>query len=269
MKLVREQQKIKINLYMKTKLVRESLDDSLIKPGDLDGSHIVSLPKDLTFSRYIDLSDTSIGSLPCGTTSKFNRNDVDEDMGGVGAPIATPINVPGVGNPTPGGVNQMGSGDKWSTSKRPYTQIASPRRKKKKLIEDNISPYDKIGMSMAKKMKVKPPFKKGKEAGNQNSVKTAKFEHEIISYDKFLSEEFKNNSNDEYRQKVLDFIDRPWQEEVEIEYVDLLDQYRDKFMTEPKFITQDYLRRMDKINGSKLALSASDVFLNRWENLLK
>jgi len=36
--------------------------------------------------------------------------------------------------------------------------------------ETNISPYDKLGMAMAKKMGIKPPFKKKKDKKNQNSM---------------------------------------------------------------------------------------------------
>jgi len=36
--------------------------------------------------------------------------------------------------------------------------------------ETNISPYDKLGMAMAKKMGVKTPFKKKKDKKNQNSM---------------------------------------------------------------------------------------------------
>jgi len=60
----------------------------------------------------------------------------------------------------------------------------------KLITDEQISPYDKIGMSMAKKMKVKPPFKKKKEKGNQNAMSQAKFEHEIIPLDEFLNENY-------------------------------------------------------------------------------
>ena len=37
-------------------------------------------------------------------------------------------------------------------------------------------------------MKVKTPFKKGKEKGNQNSVKQKNYEHKIITFDEFVSQ---------------------------------------------------------------------------------
>jgi len=120
---------------------------------------------------------------------------VKEDaMGGVSAPMATLNNTPGMGNVAPAGVGSIGSGDKFGNTigGKPYTQAGSPKRKKKKRIikkkkleEENINPYDKIGTMMAKKAGVKLPFKKKKEAGNQNAVKQQKFEHEIISFDDF------------------------------------------------------------------------------------
>ncbi len=44
-------------------------------------------------------------------------------------------------------------------------------RGQRKLLENNVSPYDKIGQYMLKKMGVKTPFKKKKARGNQNSMK--------------------------------------------------------------------------------------------------
>jgi len=222
----------------------------------------------------------------------------NEEMGGVGAPMATPMNVPGMGNVSPGG-----SGDKFGSIGKPYTQTAKPKKKKKivkkkvqeafkdetdpvkdmgigiqglwdltpeeaaveiwavmkekiqkqvaqslrngntfrispsditeygcmtlalepdnetfkyltklvhkeinksikdhtlnlhsnikypKLEEDmneqNINPYDKMGMAMAKKMGVKPPFKKKKCKRNQNAMVQQKFEHSILTFDDF------------------------------------------------------------------------------------
>jgi FMN phosphatase YigB (HAD superfamily) len=115
---------------------------------------------------------------------------VREDMGGVGAPMATAMNTPGMGNVTPAGPGTIGSGDKFGNTvgKKLYTQGKTKKKKpvkKKKLEEENINPYDKIGMAMAKKMGVKPPFKKKKSKGNQNAMVQQKFEHQIISLDEF------------------------------------------------------------------------------------
>ena len=123
---------------------------------------------------------------------------VKEDaMGGVSAPMATLNNTPGMGNAVPPSKGGTGSGDSWGNTinKKPYTQSTIKKKKKKRKIvkeevieEGNINPYDKIGMSMAKRMGVKPPFKKKKEKGNQNAISQQKFEHEIIPLDDFLKE---------------------------------------------------------------------------------
>lgn len=228
----------------------------------------------------------------------------NEEMGGVGAPMATPMNVPGMGNVTPGGTSGVGSGDKFDSTGKPYTQKVGVKRKKKKptkkkvqeafkeetdpikdmgigikglweltleqaaveiwavmkeriqkqvaqslrngnmfrispsditeygcmtlalepddetfkyltklvkkeidksikdhtlnlhsnikypkleedMNEQNINPYDKMGMAMAKKMGVKPPFKKKKCKRNQNAMVQQKFEHSILTFDDF------------------------------------------------------------------------------------
>jgi FMN phosphatase YigB (HAD superfamily) len=121
--------------------------------------------------------------------SKFNTHKlVREDMGGVSAPMSTPMNTPGMGNAVPPQPGKVGSGDRWDNkiNKKPATQKPAPKRKKKKLEEENINPYDKLGMAMAKKMGVKPPFKKKKSKGNQNAMKQQKFEHQIITLDEFV-----------------------------------------------------------------------------------
>jgi len=114
----------------------------------------------------------------------------------VGAPMATLGNVPGIGNAVPAGPGNLGSGDLFGASfnKKPYTQSSKTKRKKriktkaKTVKESNINPYDKIGMTMAKKMKIKPPFQKKTQKENQNAMKQQKFEHKIITLDEFVKE---------------------------------------------------------------------------------
>lgn len=78
----------------------------------------------------------------------------EEAMGGVSAPMSTLNNTPGMGNAQPPSQTSVGSGDKWcDSSLGPYTQ---------KTDENSINPTDKIGIMMAKKMKVPLYFKKGK-----------------------------------------------------------------------------------------------------------
>lgn len=136
-------------------------------------------------------------------------NKVYEDaMGGVGAPMATLNNTPGMGNVTPAGPGSIGSGDKFGNTfgNATYTQNGKAKKKKKpmkkvtkKLEEENLNPYDKVGISMAKKMKVTPPFKKKRDSKNQNAMVQRKFEHEIITLDEFtkqLNEEFEYFNED-------------------------------------------------------------------------
>ena len=101
---------------------------------------------------------------------------LDEDMGGVSAPMATLANAPGVGNATPASTaattsaqqtssSTKGSGDNWGAGSM-YDQKGKIKKKKgkkkgkKKISESNINPYDKIGVMMAKKMDIELPFKK-------------------------------------------------------------------------------------------------------------
>jgi hypothetical protein len=149
---------------------------------------------------------------------------VEDGMGGVSATMSTVLNTPGVGNATPAGLaattgaqmsspKSTGSGDRFDndtakkkkkkrTTKGPFgkpaTQAAQP--KTKKLKEENISPYDKIGMAMAKKMKIKPPFKK--KDSRTNTTTQRKFEsqtYSIMTLDDFsnrlLEEEKKDTEN--------------------------------------------------------------------------
>lgn len=54
--------------------------------------------------------------------------------------------------------------------------------------ENNINPYDKIGIAMAKKLNVKMPLKKKEEKEdpeNQNAIEMEQFEHQIISLEEF------------------------------------------------------------------------------------
>jgi len=86
-----------------------------------------------------------------------------------------------------------GSGDKFDSTvgKKLYTQGKTKKKKpmkKKKLEEENLNPYDKLGQAMAKKLGVKPPFKKKKEKGNQNAMVQRNYEHQILSFKEFLNE---------------------------------------------------------------------------------
>lgn len=137
--------------------------------------------------------------------SKLYRTSVKEDaMGGVSAPFATLNNTPGMGNGIPANpaTNWIGSGDSWGNvlNGKPYTQTAGiskkKRKKKKKITEENTNPYDKLGSSISKKLKVDEPFKAIKSKNNQNSMKQKRYikEYEEIENDySFEDEPYKKN----------------------------------------------------------------------------
>lgn len=97
---------------------------------------------------------------------------LNEDMGGVSAPMSTLGNTPGMGNAQPASSASTGSldgapkgsGDTWdsSTGQKPAVQ--------EDLNENNINPHDKLGVAMAKKLGAALPFKKGK--GNKDVEQT-------------------------------------------------------------------------------------------------
>jgi len=123
----------------------------------------------------------------------FIKSNVNEDaMGGVSAPISTLSNTPGVGNATPASMAAMsgaqqndshsiGSGDNWGGNSM-YTQKGRLKKKKKikKVAEENLNPYDKIGVMMAKKMKVPMTFKKKNK--KMNTVKQTLVSESLDSF---------------------------------------------------------------------------------------
>ena len=60
--------------------------------------------------------------------------------------------------------------------------------KTKLITDEQVSPYDKLGMAMAKKLGIKPPFKKKKSSKNQNAMVQKKFEHQILTFDEFRNQ---------------------------------------------------------------------------------
>lgn len=126
-------------------------------------------------------------------SEKYNGSLLNEDMGGVSSPMSTSMNVPGMGSAVPPSptTNFVGSGDSWGNSigKSPYVQTGSIKRKKKKrkkVKESNVNPYDKIGTMMSKKMGVKLPFKKGKN-GTVIQQKFESEQHKIKPLDQYES----------------------------------------------------------------------------------
>lgn len=109
---------------------------------------------------------------------KFVKETLDEDMGGVSAPMTTLTNTPGVGTASPApsaGLNTdgpAGSGDKWGDS-----SVGMQTN------ENNLNPYDKIGAMMAKKMGVKQPFKK--KDSRTNTIKQREIDEDAQEAPKF------------------------------------------------------------------------------------
>lgn len=70
-----------------------------------------------------------------------------------------------------------------------------------------------------------------------------------------------NSTTDEHKTKLFAFIDYPWQEDVEIEVIGLLDQYRQKFVEGTAENIQSYLRRLMTANDFE-----SSVFVRSTES---
>jgi hypothetical protein len=183
-----------------------------------------------------------------------------EDMGGVGAPMAPLGNTPGMGNATPpsAATGGIGSGDSWGDAS--VGKMATN--------EENINPYDTLGTSMAKKMGVKTPFKKKKSNINQNTMKQRKYEHSIISLDNFMNINENDTDTAFYRKKVFAFLDAPWQEDADIYFIAILDEYRNLYRTSSMNSIRDYLKRVYEANEKNIIISCSESFLNQLEDLI-
>lgn len=141
---------------------------------------------------------------------KVGDKILENVVGGVSAPMATLNNTPGIGSPQPpasvsmGALNtaSIGSGDLWGNIGNIHTQDSLKKKKskskkkkhsfkKKRAIskntnEENINPYDKIGVLMAKKMNVPLTFKKvkgGKEVKQINFDKNLNSSNSIMTFD--------------------------------------------------------------------------------------
>ena len=157
------------------------------------------IPQNIEFKRGrnpIETMNIGIAQVLFNKKAKLIK---EEGVGGVSDGFSTLNNTPGMGSAVPAGVNKVGSGDKWSNiiGKKPYTQSANSKKKKKKkkLEEDNINPRDPLGTAMAKKMKIKVPFKKKKDPKNQNSMTMKAEGFKIMPFEEFKKiYESKNNS---------------------------------------------------------------------------
>ena len=145
-------------------------------------------------------------------------NEINEDGGMMGAGA-----TPGMGNAVPASSAAMtgsqqaspsalGSGDKWDAS------IGKPN-----VQEQNINPYDKIGVMMAKKMKVPMTFEKGKNQSVKHvkqkditNPKNHKYKHKVSSYSDYANlikekKKKKDESLDEaFRLSGVTYDVHPW-----------------------------------------------------------
>lgn len=65
-----------------------------------------------------------------------------------------------------------------------------------------------------------------------------------------------------YQEKVLTFLDHPWQEDREIEFLSLIEENREKILNAPTDgITKYYLKRLWEGNREQLLDLVSDHFV--------
>jgi len=197
--------------------VKKSIDSFLdreIRPEleEMDDENIVEPDAgDYDLDNYLDLGESP--------------QSIEEDaMGGVSAPMATLTNTPGMGSSVPAssaamtGVQQgsssaIGSGDNWGNNLGTYTQDGKTkkkkskkkvyRKKKKGINENNISPYDKLGVAMAQKMGIPLAFKKGKgdkDVEQVNIEEERDLDTKLVKFEdwakKFVNENISNGQED-------------------------------------------------------------------------
>lgn len=76
-----------------------------------------------------------------------------------------------------------------------------------------------------------------------------------------------NISDDDYKNKVIDFLDYPWQEDLEISFVKLIDEYRNNILKSSKNTIQNYIKRLSEQLTNIQMLS--DKFMYDLDELIK
>lgn len=80
----------------------------------------------------------------------------------------------------------------------------------------------------------------------------------------------KKVASPDYKQKVLAFMDYPWQEDQEIAFTTLLQETREDIVNDIGASgTKRYIRDMDVANSSLFGQNVSDKFLSDWDALVK
>ena len=144
-----------------------------------------------------DIMDFAMEEVGPGAYKEYDYL-FEEAMGGISAPNTTLGNTPGMGNAMPAGDSGVGSGDVWGgNGEKKKTKKKINRKKKKEISEEDINPHDKIGVMMAKKMKVPVNFKKSGQGVKQKKLNKSKKKKSVVKeslgFNKLLSfDEWKN-----------------------------------------------------------------------------
>jgi len=65
-----------------------------------------------------------------------------------------------------------------------------------------------------------------------------------------------------YKERVLEFLNYPWQEDSEIEFISLIEENRENILMSPtNGITKHYLKRLWEGNRAQLLPFVSDEFV--------
>lgn len=86
----------------------------------------------------------------------------------------------------------------------------------------------------------------------------------MLEQGKFIKEQGMKN----YKEEILEFLDFLWQEDTEIEFINLINEYRDRIETASDGAIKDYLRRVYAANEGVLMVRTSESFMNLLEDLL-
>ncbi len=91
--------------------------------------------------------------------------------------------------------------------------------------------------------------------------------------DKELHNPYESKVNEDagsqdYHKKLWEFLDHPWQEDNEIDLVNMIGQYRGDFKVNPPAPIQDYLKRLVNENGIMGRQGFSDAFMNALQDLM-
>jgi hypothetical protein len=105
----------------------------------------------------------------------------------------------------------------------------------------------------------------GEKKATDQVSKLQKFDFDYVDGRK----KYKKFDESNFTKKLFKFLDHPWQEDKEIEFVELLSEYKDKFEKSNSRTIKSYLKKMDtQLTGATLQL-VSDKFINDWNDLIK